>query len=107
MFVMFLAILFASLGNISVVAGITDFTIFLTFMVINLVVIMLRYTMPVKKGFKVPISIGKFPLLPLFGFITSALLLISLHKEVIFYGIAIMVLGIIVYECLKLRKHKR
>ena len=94
-----LAILFASLGNMELVASITDFAIFITFAAINATVICLRYKWPdAKRAFSVPIKIGKFPVLPVIGIVTSLLLIGSFEKNIILYGIISIAIGFLVFE---------
>jgi len=51
--------------DIVIVANITVFAVVITFAVINLAVIVLRYTeSELKRPFKVPINVGRFPILP-------------------------------------------
>ena len=64
---MLTAVAFTFIGDIVIVANITVFAIVITFAAVNLAVIVLRYTEPtIERKFKVPINIGKFPILPLF-----------------------------------------
>jgi len=95
------ASIFALIGDISTVAEITNFAVFLTFIAVNAAVIYLRYKAPVKSGFKVPLSIGKFPILPALGIITSIFMLINLSFIVILGGIGLTVLGIVFFEIMK------
>lgn len=93
-----LALLFIFIGGIETVAYLTDFLIFVTFIIVNLSVIRLRYKKPeARREFKIPINIGKFPVLPLMGVITSAALLLSIKWEVILYGIVLLIIGLFVY----------
>ncbi len=67
-----IALIFALIGDISIVANLTNFFIFLTFAAVNLSLIMLRYNHKgMHRGFRCPGNIGKFPLIALFGLITS------------------------------------
>ena len=66
--ILIISMAFTLIGDIVIVANITVFAIVITFAAINLAVIVLRYTEPdIERKFKVPINIGKFPILPLFG----------------------------------------
>ncbi|MBI2084845.1 MAG: amino acid permease [Candidatus Aenigmarchaeota archaeon] len=93
-----ISVAFIFLGGIETVGYLTDFLIFIAFVIVNLTVIKLRYTKPkMKREFKVPISIGKFPVLPLLGVITSAILLMSITFEIALYGIALLLAGLVFY----------
>ncbi len=89
------------LNDISIAANASDFAIFVTFAVINLSVIKLRYTDKTKRIFKMPLNIGRMPILALLGLISSILLLFSLPLDVIFYGFVLIVISFITYEIVK------
>ena len=70
------AVGFALIRNLEFVANVANIFIFLTFALINLALIVLRYTMPdAKRKFKVPLNIGKFPVLILLGVLVSLFML--------------------------------
>ena len=93
-----LAIIFVLIGDIGIVAEIVNFSIFTIFIVINAALIWLRYKEPEKKrGFKVPLNIGKFPVLALLGIITTIFLVIHLRTIVILGGIGMILLGFLIY----------
>ena len=96
------AILFCFSAKIELVASITDFAVFVTFAFINACVIYLRYKWSaVRRPFKVPLNIGKFPLLPLLGIIVSILMLASFGFWVIFFGLITIGSGFLVFELLE------
>jgi len=95
---------FAFVGDIVIVANITVFAVVITFAVINLAVIALRYTEPgLERPFRVPINVGKFPILPLFGFGITVYMALQFEIEVIFAGIAIIGIGAVFYIIMKKR----
>jgi basic amino acid/polyamine antiporter, APA family len=88
--------------DISIVAGVTDFAVFMTFVIINLSLIRLRYIEPSKrKGFRVPLSIGKFPVLPAIGALISLLMIYYLGADVVVFGIITAIVGVLVYTASK------
>lgn len=94
---MFLCMGFVLLEDIALVANINNFTVFVTFITINLALIFLRYRKPeISRPFKVPLAAGPLPLLPLLGIILNAFMLIQLTPEVIAIGVGLTVLGILV-----------
>jgi len=100
--VMIFSILFLLIGDIEIVANITNFTVFATFTAVNLAVIWLRYTKPeVKREFKSPINIGKLPILPLLGVLSCIFMITNLSLEIIGYGVALLVAGFLIYEIFK------
>ena len=89
---------FALIGDIVIVANITVFAVVITFATINLSVIVLRYTEPkLERSFRVPVNIGRFPLLPLFGFGVTIYMAIQFEMEVMLVGFAIMAAGALFY----------
>ena len=103
--IMITSIAFTFVGDIVIVANITVFAIVITFAAINLAVIVLRYTEPdIERKFKVPINIGKFPILPLFGVGISVYMAFQFELEIVLVGIGIIGAGIIFYIINKNRK---
>jgi APA family basic amino acid/polyamine antiporter len=96
------SIAFTLIGDIVIVANITVFAIVITFAAINLAVIVLRYTEPdIERKFRVPINIGKFPILPLFGLGISVYMAFQFQIEVVLVGVAIIGIGAIFYKISK------
>ena len=92
------SVAFTFIGDIVIVANITVFAIVITFASVNLAVIVLRYTEPnIERKFKVPINIGKFPILPLFGLGISVYMAFQFEIEIVLVGIAIIASGAVFY----------
>ena len=88
--------------DIHLAAEVSDFFLFMTFLIINGVAIALRYKMPgAKRRFKMPLNIGRFPVLALLGVIATLLLLVSLNSTIVFYGFLAMIVGALLYGCMK------
>jgi APA family basic amino acid/polyamine antiporter len=88
------ACLFTLAGDIGFVAELTNFTLFLTFTVINATVILLRIRHPrLHRPFRVPGSLGRVPLLPLAGVVASSLLLVQLNPAVLGFGALLVAIG--------------
>jgi len=86
--------LFVASGSISLVAGVTNFMLFVTFIVINGALILLRYREPaLQRPFRVPVNIGKLPILPLAGIVSCAFMLLQLRLEVIVIGTVLTAAG--------------
>jgi len=93
---------FSFVGDIVIIANIVVFAVVITFAAINLAVIVLRYTEPsLERPFRVPINIGKFPILPLFGFGTTVYMALQFEVEIILVGITIIGIGAIFYKIWK------
>jgi APA family basic amino acid/polyamine antiporter len=89
---------FVLIGDIVIVANITVFAIVITFAMINLSVIVLRYTEPnIERPFKIPFNIKRFPVLPLFGLGITVYMMFQFELEVVIVGLAIIGVGIIFY----------
>lgn len=98
---MFVALLFVFVGDIKTVASITDFGAFLIFSFVNLSLIWLRYKEPaVERGFRVPINIGVFPVLPFIGLLFNVVMLFQFDWSIVLLSIAIIASGAIVYKFL-------
>jgi len=89
---------FSFIGDIVIVANITVFAVVVTFAMVNLSVILLRYIKPdLERSFRVPGNIGKFPILPLFGFIVTIYMALQFELEVVVAGVGIIVVGVLLY----------
>ncbi len=87
-----LAFLFA--GRIDFVANVTNFTLFVTFIVINASVVALRYRAPdVVRPFRIPGAVGTLPVIPVIGMASSLFLLAQLGTPVLLVGGVLVVLG--------------
>lgn len=89
-----LSMLFLFAGDIEFVANVTNFTLFLTFIVINGAIILLRYKEPeLKRPFRVPLNIGNLPLFPLAGLVFCIFMLVQLEQSVLVIGSILTVIG--------------
>lgn len=94
---MAVSILFIFAGDIAFVANVDNFTLFVTFFIINTALIFLRYKEPgMKRPFKVPLNAGRLPLLPFLGMLSCVFMLAQLEEKVILTGVLLVVLGWIV-----------
>ena len=92
------SVAFSFIGDIVVVANITVFAVVITFAMINLSVIVLRYTEPqLERPFRVPLNIGKFPILPLVGFVVTVYMAIQFEMVIMAVGLGIIGVGVIFY----------
>ncbi len=95
---MIFAMAFVLFGHINIVASITDLGTFYIFIFVNASAIILRYRMPkVKRLFRTPLNIGRFPLIPLFGLLSSLILVSHLKIEAILIGAGMVLAGVVVY----------
>lgn len=74
---------FLLLGNIKIVAGMSSLGALLIFVAVNIALIVLRFKAPDKdRPFKVPLSIGKVPILPILAILISLSLVIQFDWQV-------------------------
>ena len=75
---------------------------------VNLSVILLRYVQPqIEQPFRVPLNIGKFPLLPLFEFGTTLYMATQFELEIILAGLGIVGASCIFYLLYNKQKMKK
>ena len=100
-----LTIIFLFFGDIGFLAELTNFAIFVTFIMVNLSLIVLRYKEPdAKRPFKVGLNIGRFPVLPFLGVLSSFFMIFNLELIVIIGGMVFSVLIVLLYLLLEHRK---
>lgn len=92
---------FAFVGEIGVVASVTDFAVYMIFIVVNLSLIALRFRMPdAPRTFTVPLAIRRVPVLPSLGIVTVVLMLAFLAPSAWALGAAAVCLGLIAWVVL-------
>ena len=95
------AALIALLGDIALVASVTDFAVYLVFVAVNVVVIVLRHRQPRRyRPFRVPLAIGPVPLPALAGLLLVLVLLPRLEPAAIALGLGITLVGVVVHLAL-------
>jgi basic amino acid/polyamine antiporter, APA family len=100
-----LAMGFALIGKIESVANLANFVVFTVFIMVNLSMLKLRFSMPDKKrGFRVPLNIGKFNLVALVGIGINLYLLSNIEIELILYGIGLIIVGFLLEWYFKEKK---
>jgi APA family basic amino acid/polyamine antiporter len=96
------AVFFTIPGDLGMVANVTNFLLFVTFLVINATVIVLRYKIPEQeRPFRIPLAIGRFPLLPGLGILSSLFMIAQLSLPVIGLGAGIILIGGVIGYLLK------
>lgn len=94
---------FALSGDIGLVAGATNFAVFVGFAAVNLSLLVLRYTHPeTPRPFRTPLNIGRFPLLPLVALASVGFLMANLERDALLIGGALFVSGLVAMELLAL-----
>jgi APA family basic amino acid/polyamine antiporter len=86
-----LSLVFLTLGDIWVVAQITNFTLYVTFLVINAAVIALRLHSPqLPRPFRIPLSLVGIPVTPVLGALVCVFFLFELTLHTLLIGAALL-----------------
>jgi APA family basic amino acid/polyamine antiporter len=94
---------FALSGDISLVAGATNFAVFVGFAAVNLSLVVLRFSQPdVPRPFRVPLSIRGVPVLPVAALAAVGFLIAHLETDSLLVGGGLFVSGIVAMEALSL-----
>ncbi len=102
---MFASIAFVFLGDLELVASLTSFGAFITFAFVNASLIYIRYRRAeLKRPFKVPLNIGKFPITGFLGLLSCLLLVLQFNTMVILSGLLFLLAGLAMYKLSKIRK---
>lgn len=98
---------FMLLGDIKIVAGMSSLGALLVFVAVNIALIVLRFKAPDKdRPFKVPLSVGKVPILPILAIIISLSLVIQFDWQVYAAFLGAIVVGILLDYFLDKREKK-
>jgi len=96
------SIMFLFFGKIEVLAQISTFGVIVSFIAVNLSLIWLRYMQPeLKRPFRAPLNIGKYPLTAFFGIFTCFLLLFQYPFPILGFSLVLVIGGLVYYICLK------
>jgi len=90
-----IAMLFVLSGNLKQVAFVTNFGIFVLFLMVNLSVLVLRFAAPKKKRiFRIPGNLGNIPITAVLGVLASIFMLSKVEPSAAFFGSFVVLLGI-------------
>jgi APA family basic amino acid/polyamine antiporter len=90
-----IAVAFTMIGDIGVVAQLTNFAILVAFVMVNASLIWLRRTRPeVERRFRVPLSIGWIPVPPLLGIGVSLFMIANIEPMGLIIGAIIALAGL-------------
>jgi APA family basic amino acid/polyamine antiporter len=96
---------FALSGDIALVAGATNFAVFIGFAAVSLSLIVLRFRHPDRRApFRVPLSVGRLPLLPVFALASVAFMMANLERDALLIGGALFLSGVVAMEVFSLWK---
>ncbi|MCD6402947.1 MAG: amino acid permease [Candidatus Aenigmarchaeota archaeon] len=92
------SILLTFFQRLEFVANLTNFSVFLIFLMVNLSNIVLRYKKPnAKRPFRTPLNVGNFPLVSFFGLLSCGIMLSQFQKDVFIVGSVFLIIGALVY----------
>jgi amino acid transporter len=78
-------------GDLKILAELSSFVALLAFLVVNLTLIVLRFRLPDhKRPFRVPLAVGRLPVIPLLAIATIVFLLANFDREVYAVGAGII-----------------
>lgn len=84
------------LGEVKVIASISALGVLSVFVAVQAALVMLRYTQPdVPRGFRMPLNIGRLPLLPFLGIAMTLALLTQFEARVYAVGAFALVIGLV------------
>ena len=88
-----------TLRNITIVANVTNFSLLSTFVIINAAVVVLRYREPdADRPFKTPGSLGRLPVIPVLGVLSSLFMLLYVGWTATLVGAAFAMVGLMLYQ---------
>ncbi len=92
------------LGDLTLVASVTNFAVYLVFVAVNVVVIVLRHRQPHRlRPFRVPFTIGRTPLPSIAALVVVLALVPGLEPEALALGTGLVVAGLVVHLVLARR----
>jgi APA family basic amino acid/polyamine antiporter len=95
---------FVALGDLTLVASVTDLAIYLVFIAVNIAVVVLRFRLPDHpRPFRSPWSIRRVPVLPILGLLAVLVMIPALRWEAIVLGFGLCGIGLVVYALLRRR----
>jgi len=96
---------FVFLGNVQLVANMTSLGVFITFAFVNLSLIWLRYKEPgLKRPFRVPLSIGRLPVIPFLGLLSCLLMVSQFDVYVVLFGLLLLGFGVVIFKVYRKKK---
>lgn len=84
-----------AIGNLALVASVTDFAVYLVFVAVNLVVIVLRFRQPHRfRPFRVPMAVGRVPLPSVAALVVVFVMLPGLEPAALALGTVLTLVGL-------------
>lgn len=95
------AVGFALIGDLTFIASVTDFAVYVVFLAVNASVIVLRRRVPeAPRGFRVPGSIRGVPVVPIAGSLAAVAMIPQLTGSSLLLGVGLLGIGAVAYRIL-------
>lgn len=86
------------LGQVEVVASVSSFATMLAFLIVNIALIVLRFSQPEQtRPFRIPLAIGKLPIFPCLAALLCLIFLFQFKSQIYLLGLATFVVSIGIY----------
>lgn len=95
---------FVFLGDLELIASVTSFGAFITFLAVNIALLYVRHRQPdAKRPFKIPVNVRGFPISGFLGIISCLFLVVQFDVNVIVSGSVVVLVGFVAYGLTKIR----
>ena len=99
------AIGFACVGDLTLIASVTDFAVYFVFLAVNAAVIVLRHTAPdAPRPFRSPVTLGRVPVLAVLGSVAALAMVPQLEPSSLGLGAGLLAAGLVAYRVLDRRR---
>jgi APA family basic amino acid/polyamine antiporter len=96
---------FIGFEDLALIAGATDFAVYVVFLAVNAAVIVLRVKQPdASRPFRVPFAVGRIPVIPIAGSLVTLAMIPQLEIGAIWIGLAILATGVVAFPFLGRRQ---
>lgn len=95
---------FVFFGDLELIASVTSFGAFITFLAVNVALLYVRHRQPdAKRPFKIPLNVRGFPVTGFLGIVSCIFLVVQFDVTVLVSGSVFVLSGFIVYGLTKIR----
>jgi APA family basic amino acid/polyamine antiporter len=99
------AMVFALIGDLTLIASVTDFAVYVVFLAVNVTVIKLRITDPEHaRPFRIPLAVHGIPAVPVVAIVATIMMIPQLEVRSLLVGLAMLAAGLAVQPLLKRTK---
>lgn len=86
---------FVLIRDLTLIAGVTDFAVYVVFLAVNATVIVLRWRQPAaQRPFRIRGAVGRVPIVPVLGLAATALMMTQLDVRPTLLGLGLLALGL-------------